>query len=156
MRRVVLAIASTVTALVLLLGFKTHTPSTSATATPPAAVAGPTATAGGSTATAGGSTAAAPTTSGTRTVTGTAADTRYGPVQVKITVTDGKVTAVAAVVYPDGNPRDQQINSYAVPQLDQEATAARTAHIDTVSGATYTSDGYVTSLQSALDQAGLG
>jgi uncharacterized protein with FMN-binding domain len=53
------------------------------------------------------------------------------------------------------DPRDQEINSYAIPQLNSEAVSAGSAQIDTVSGATYTSEGYITSLQSALDKAGL-
>jgi uncharacterized protein with FMN-binding domain len=89
-------------------------------------------------------------------VTGTAADTRYGPVQVKITVTNGQLTAVTAVEYPTNNPRDEEINSFAIPQLTSEALAAKSAQIDMVSGATYTSEGYITSLQSALDRAGVG
>jgi uncharacterized protein with FMN-binding domain len=88
-------------------------------------------------------------------VNGSPADTSYGPVQVQITVQDGKITKVTAVDYPTENPRDQEINSYAIPQLDQEALSAQSASIDTVSGATVTSDGYISSLQSALDQAGL-
>ena len=88
-------------------------------------------------------------------MTGTAADTIYGPVQVQITVKNGKVTAAQAVQYPQDSPRDQQINSYAIPVLNQEAVSASSASIDAVSGATYTSGGYVTSLQSALDKAGL-
>jgi uncharacterized protein with FMN-binding domain len=59
------------------------------------------------------------------------------------------------VEYPENSPRDQQINAYAVPELNQEAVTAGRATIDVVSGATYTSNGYITSLQSALDQAGL-
>ena len=81
--------------------------------------------------------------------------TRWGPVQVQITVDGGQITDVAAVQYPDGNGRDQEINSYALPVLAQEALAAQGANIDHVSGATVTSDGYVQSLQSALDQANL-
>jgi uncharacterized protein with FMN-binding domain len=88
-------------------------------------------------------------------VTGNAAQTRYGPVQVEITVTNGQITAVEAVVYPTQSSRDRQINARAIPQLNQEALVAKTAKIDTVSGATYTAVGYRTSLQSALDQAGL-
>jgi uncharacterized protein with FMN-binding domain len=76
-------------------------------------------------------------------------------VQVQITVTDGKITAANAIVYPQNNGRDQQINSYAIPQLNQETLAASSAQIDMVSGATYTSEGYLGSLQSALDKAGL-
>ena len=68
---------------------------------------------------------------------------------------NGKITSAEAVDYPANDPRDQEINSYAIPQLNSEALAASSAQIDTVSGATYTSEGYVTSLQSALDKAGL-
>ncbi len=74
---------------------------------------------------------------------------------MKVTVSGGRVTDVTAVEYPTENPRDQQINSYALPQLRTEALAAQSADIDTVSGATYTSEGYKQSLQSALDAAGL-
>ncbi|MEV6980640.1 FMN-binding protein [Sphaerisporangium sp. NPDC051017] len=95
------------------------------------------------------------TSARSRTVTGAAVDTRWGPVQVRITVEGGRISAVEAVVVPDANPRDREINSVAVPILTQEALAAQSAQIDTVSGATYTSDGYRGSLQSALDKAGL-
>lgn len=139
MRRVVLAVVCTVTGLVLLLSFKTH-PTTAVAAAPPSAVAPTTGSTGGS---------------GARTVTGDAADTRYGPVQVRITVTGGKVTNVTAVEYPTTDPRDAEINAYAIPVLNREATQAGDAGIDMVSGATYTSQGYVRSLQSALDKAGV-
>jgi uncharacterized protein with FMN-binding domain len=157
MRRAVLAILSTVAGLVLLLTFKTQTASTSALAAPPAEISPSTSTSTGSSGTGSSATGSSGTgsSSTSKTVTGSAADTRYGPVQVKITVTNGQLTAVTATEYPTSNPRDQEINSYAIPQLNQEATAAKSAQIDTVSGATYTSDGYTTSLQSALDQAGL-
>lgn len=56
--------------------------------------------------------------------------------------------------YPTDSPRDQEINSYALPELNQEAISAQSAKIDVVSGATYSSDGYMQSLQSALDKAG--
>lgn len=75
--------------------------------------------------------------------------------QVQITVTDGRITAVDAVVYPQQSAKDRQINARAIPRLNQEALAANSAAIDTVSGATYTTRGYVASLQSALNQAGL-
>ena len=74
---------------------------------------------------------------------------------MRITVQNGTITAVEAIEYPQNNPRDQQINAYAIPQLNQEALSAKSASIDMVSGATYTSEGYVGSLQSALDKAGL-
>ncbi|MFG1950929.1 FMN-binding protein [Micromonospora sp. NPDC048830] len=68
----------------------------------------------------------------------------------------GGITEVTAVQVPDGNVRDQQINGYAVPILRQQALAAQSARIDTVSGATVTSDGYRESLQAAIDAAHLG
>ncbi|MCX4417450.1 FMN-binding protein [Streptomyces sp. NPDC053741] len=90
---------------------------------------------------------------GTGTYTGDPVDTRYGTVQVAVTVTDGRITAVKVIQAPDQNGRDQQISSQALPQLTQEAIKAQSAHIDAVSGASYTSQGYAQSLQSALDQA---
>ena len=92
-------------------------------------------------------------------MTGAAASTIYGPVQVQITVKGGQVTAAKAVEYPQGTSRDVQINAYAIPVLDREAVSTGRADdgkIDMVSGATYTSQGYVTSLQSALDRARTG
>ena len=88
-------------------------------------------------------------------VTGSVAQTRWGPVQVSITVTDGKITAVDVPQYPTGNGKDRQINASALPILTKETLSAQNADIDMVSGATVTSEGYVQSLQSALDQAGL-
>jgi uncharacterized protein with FMN-binding domain len=76
-------------------------------------------------------------------------------VQVQITVAGGEVTAVEVVEYPNGNGKDQQINARALPILVSETLEAQSADIDMVSGATVTSDGYVESLQSALDKAGL-
>jgi uncharacterized protein with FMN-binding domain len=159
MKRVALATASTLAALVMLLSFKTHAPS--AVATPPAAVSGTTTsgsgttTSGSGTASSGSSSTSTATTSAAKTYTGSAADTRYGPVQVKITVKNGKVTSATAVDYPSSDPRDEQINAYAIPALNSEAAAAGSASIDMVSGATFTSEGYISSLQSALDKAGL-
>jgi uncharacterized protein with FMN-binding domain len=164
MRRAALAIVSTAAALVVLLSFKTHSSTSIAAPTVVVASSGTTTTSGSTGATASSAPSSTSTStsgssgtslSGTTTVTGDAADTRYGPVQVKITVTNGKVTAVDAVEYPENDPKDQQINAYAVPILNQEAVAAGSAQIDSVSGATYTTNGYVTSLQSALDKAGL-
>jgi uncharacterized protein with FMN-binding domain len=74
---------------------------------------------------------------------------------VQITVSAGAVTDVSAVSYPQGNSRDAQINAYAIPALNSEALSAGTAQIDMISGATFTSSGYISSLQSALDKAGL-
>lgn len=87
------------------------------------------------------------------TFTGTQADTPYGPVQVQVTVAGGKISSAQAVLHPSGDGNSQQINAYAVPILNSEAVSAQSAQINMVSGATFTSDGYQTSLQSALDQA---
>jgi uncharacterized protein with FMN-binding domain len=86
---------------------------------------------------------------------GSVAQTRWGPVQVRITVSGGKVVGATTLQVPSGNGRDAEINGYAVPILNKEAITAGSAAIDTVSGATVTSDGYITSLQAAIDTAGL-
>ncbi|MFC8360974.1 FMN-binding protein [Streptomyces griseorubiginosus] len=142
LRRIVLASAATVSGMVMLLSLKPH-------ASPQAALALP-APSGSASASSGSGSA----TAGTKTVTGDTIQTRWGPVQVRITVKDGRLTEVTAVSYPSDNPRDQEINSYALPRLRSEALQAQSANIDTVSGATYTSEGYRQSLQSALDSAG--
>jgi uncharacterized protein with FMN-binding domain len=167
LRRVILAICATAVALVLLLSFKTHTQTGLGSSSPAAALGTPVPGDGAT----GASTSAGPANSGptnsgaansgtaasgaAKTVTGALWPTIYGPVQVQITVKSGKITAVSALEYPEGTPRDQQINSYAIPQLNHETLAADSAHIDTVSGATYTSGGYIGSLQNALDKAGI-
>ena len=132
MRRISLWFLSTVAVVTLLFGYHTSTSGPTPTPTPAVAPA------------AGGS-----------TVTGAVAQTRWGPVQVRLTLAEGKITAVDVVQYPDGNGRDREINADALPVLVQETISAQNADIDMVSGATVTSDGYVQSLQSALDQAGL-
>jgi uncharacterized protein with FMN-binding domain len=107
-----------------------------------------------------GATTAAPTTkptttapSGTRTVQGDAVDTRYGAVQVAVTLSGKSITKITIVQIPQREPRDIEINNYAAPILTQEALQAQSANINMVSGATYTSQGYIQSLQSALDKA---
>jgi uncharacterized protein with FMN-binding domain len=160
LRRVILAICATAAGLVLLLTFKTHTQSAAPGTSPAAALGSPSPGTGGAAGSAGAA-APASTAAGTqaagpaKTVTGAAWPTIYGPVQVRVTVKAGKVTGVTAVEYPTGTPRDEQINAFAIPQLNSEALAAGSAKIDTVSGATYTSGGYVGSLQNALDKAGI-
>ncbi|MFD9222799.1 FMN-binding protein [Streptomyces sp. NPDC060064] len=91
----------------------------------------------------------------TKTVLGDVADTQYGPVQVRITVSGGKVTAADAVKAPSADANSRQIAAKAVPRLNQAAVTAQSAQIDAVSGASYTSQGYIKSLQSALDKAGV-
>ncbi len=88
-------------------------------------------------------------------VPGDVAQTRYGPVQVAVSVSGGTITAVNVLQYPAGNSRDQQINGYALPRLVQQTLDQQSARVDMISGATYTSQGYAASLQSALDKAGL-
>jgi uncharacterized protein with FMN-binding domain len=118
-----------------------------AAATPgPAATKAPAATSG--TTGSGGSAASAK-------VDGPVVSTRFGPVQVEVVVASGKVADVVALQLPTGR-RSGQISSYAAPILHDEALQAQSASIDTVSGATYTSDAYAQSLQAALDQAGRG
>jgi uncharacterized protein with FMN-binding domain len=168
-KKIVLWFMSTLTVVTLLFGYHTSTSSTAAASAESAVVApissGTGTTSSGSTAASGTGSAASGTTSApsssagsstaTTTYTGDAASTKYGPVQVEITVSGGAVTDVSVIDYPASNGKDQQINARALPVLVQETLEAQSTDIDMVSGATYTSDGYVTSLQSALDQAGL-
>ena len=140
MKRIVLWLLGTVSAVVLMFGYHTSTSG------PEAAVA-PVSRGGGT------DEASTPTTSGSTTVTGEVAQTQWGPVQVQLTLDSGKITAVNVVQYPNGNHRDVEINDYALPILIDETVKAQNAQIDMVSGATVTSDGYIRSLQSALDQA---
>jgi uncharacterized protein with FMN-binding domain len=134
MRRITLWLVGTVCGLVLLFSYRTST-----TSAPPRSA--PT---------------AAPAPSGGTVVDGSVAQTRWGPVQVRVTIADGKIVDVVTLQVPNGNRRDQEINSSAVPQLRSEVLASQSAQIDTVSGATVTSDGYRQSLQAALDAAHFG
>jgi uncharacterized protein with FMN-binding domain len=148
MRRIAIAAAATVSVVVLLFSYRTSTDQTPvATGRPLGGGSQPTRTTSPATPATPGS------GGGTGTFTGEAADTRYGPVQVRITVAGGRITDAQAVDYPQESGRDVRINSAAVPELNQEALQAQSAQIDTVSGATYTSEGYQQSLQSAIDQA---
>lgn len=99
--------------------------------------------------------AAAPAVT-TTIVNGTSIDTQYGPVQVQLAVRSGQIVRATAIDYPQDGGRSSEINSYAIPRLQQETLTVRNAHIDTVSGATFTSAGYRQSLQAALDAAHLG
>jgi uncharacterized protein with FMN-binding domain len=73
---------------------------------------------------------------------------------VKVTVKDGRITAVDVVAYNNGDPRSASISEGAIPTLTQEVLSKQTAAVDVVSGATYTSLQYEASLQAALDKAG--
>ena len=103
---------------------------------------------------AGGDAAAAGGTLHDGTVQGQEFDTRYGPVQVSVTVQGGRIADIQALQLPFDHPRSEAISQYVEPILRSEALQAQSAQIDLVSGATYTSDAYSRSLQSALDQAG--
>ena len=92
---------------------------------------------------------------GTRVVDGPVVDTRYGPVQVEVTLDGSTITAIAAIQLPGGDRRSEQISNRAEPTLQSEALQAQSANIDGVSGATYTSEAYAQSLQAALDNAGI-
>ena len=152
MKRIVLWFMSTLTVVTLLVAYHTSTSSKMAAGGRSVLVA----PSGGGATTPGPTSAAGPgTSSGTATVTGDSTDTRWGPVQVRITVTNRRITDVTVVDYPNGNRQDAEINAQALPILVRETLKAQSANIDMVSGATVTSEGYLGSLQSALDQAGL-
>ena len=89
------------------------------------------------------------------TFDGNTASTRWGPVQVRIVVKDGKIVDASALQAPSGDSRSRSISQQAVPYLVQETLAAQSAQISGVGGASYTSNGWYQSLQSALKKAGL-
>lgn len=172
MKKIWIALLTTLTGVVLLFSYRTSTeavtptaladetaPSKTASTAPPASSApantpGPTPSESSASSSSSPASSASSTGLADGTYQGESTSTRWGPVQVQITVSGGKITDVQAIDYPSGNGRDQQINSYAIPILTSEALDAQSAQIDMVSGATVTSRGYITSLQSALDQAG--
>ncbi len=154
MRRIVTWLLATFSVVLLMFGYHTSTSgTTTALSTLPGYSSGTVAgsTSSGSASTSGGATSSG----GADTVTGATAQTRWGPVQVQLTVAGGSITGVQVLQYPTGSSRDDEINSYALPILVQETMDAQGGNIDMVSGATVTSGGYTQSLQSALDQAGL-
>ena len=87
------------------------------------------------------------------TFTGASANTRFGPVEVQITVVNNKITNAVALVYPVESFRDQQINQQAIPYLIEETLSAQSANIQGVGGASFTSQGWINSLQSAITKA---
>jgi len=91
----------------------------------------------------------------TGTFDGNTAPTRWGPVQVRIVVKDGKIVDALALQSPNGDSRSRSISQQAIPYLVQETLAAQSDQISGVGGASYTSNGWFTSLQSALKKAGL-
>lgn len=154
MRRITLLVVSTVAALVLLFSYRTSTgatlPGTSTAAAAPGVVPAP------STQPAPSGHAPSRPAVKTMTANGTVVQTRWGPVQVQVTIVGGRITEVRTLQRPTGSDRDDQINGYALPKLRQQVLQAQSAQLDGVSGATVTSDGYRTSLQAALDAAHFG
>lgn len=165
MKRILLSTVLTVLGLVALLSFKSrgHPLGVIGGALPSAVLStGPSSTApAGSPSTSSAppvpgrtsSSASATTAPATQTIDGAPVETQYGIVQVRVTLNGTRITNVSFVQLQAFDDRSQQINSYAAPILLQETLAAQSAHVDSVSGASYTSQGYMQSLQSALDAA---
>ena len=86
-------------------------------------------------------------------VDGKVVNTRYGPVQVEVTLSGSKIVDVQALQLPNDRQYSAEISDYVAPYLRQMALQAQSANIDIISGATYTSTGYARSLQSALNAA---
>jgi uncharacterized protein with FMN-binding domain len=99
-----------------------------------------------------GSSPAQGATSGTQEISGNVASTAYGPVQVRLTVTSHRIVKVTILQRPTAAAHDLQIGQFAFPQLEAETLSVQSAKINAVSGATYTSGGYIQSLQSAIDR----
>jgi uncharacterized protein with FMN-binding domain len=168
MKRVLLSITGTVLGLVALLSFKSNAhPISSGAALPSAALPGSSSSSSAGGATPSGSSAPpdpagssstpgrSPASATAKTVAGDAIQTQYGVVQVQITVSGKKITNASFLQLTAYDGHSAQINNAAAPILLQETLAAQSANIDTVSGASYTTQGYEQSLQSALDKAGI-
>jgi uncharacterized protein with FMN-binding domain len=175
LRRILLSTAATVSGVVLLLALKQPADSSAtAAAQAPAGTGAASATAsqnaqdaqGGegaqqdepssgplptkSAAASSGTSGSSGTSTATKAVTGDSVDAQYGAVQVKLTVSGGKITKAETLQAPTTGPGGD-----AVPKLNQEVVTAQSANVDAVSGASYTSEAYKKSLQSAIDKAGL-
>ncbi len=100
-------------------------------------------------------TSGADAVAGPVTITGDLISTRWGDVQVEVTLSGPDITEVVALRLPDGDHHSADISDYVEPILREEATANDTADVSVISGATYTSEAYAESLQSALDQLGV-
>lgn len=137
MLRAALTLGGTIAGLAALLSFKSHPPTTVASGTPAPPAQAPSATA----------------RQAARTVTGSVADTQYGPMQVQLTLAGQRITKVTVLQRTDTGEQSNEIDSAAIPKLTSETLTAQSARIDAVSGASYTSSGYIQALQSALDKA---
>ena len=163
MRRVILAVAGTIAGLVALLSFRSHVPSAPVAATVGGSGGTAASSPSSSSSSGGGQTEVVPGAfpqgsiarnlpPGETAVDGKVASTSYGPVQIQLIKKDTKIVKVAVLVQPTNTLHDVQIGEFAFPKLISETLAAQNGKIDAVSGATYTSAGYIQSLQSALDQ----
>ncbi|MDQ1394995.1 MAG: hypothetical protein QOG64_254 [Acidimicrobiaceae bacterium] len=166
-RRAITAAVTTSAGLALILSFKTPRATTPRPA--PAAVGGPATTLPPSndrpppttrpstnppsTSPSGSAPSTTSPAGANKTVDGPVVRSRFGPVQVEVTISGGKITEVTALALPSDRRRSAEISQQAGPILRREALSAQSANIDTVSGATYTSDAYAKSLQAALDNA---
>ena len=162
MRRVILAVTGTIAGLVALLSFKSHVPSAPVAATTGGS-GGTSSSTASSSSSGGGQTEVVPGAfpqgsiaknlpAGETAVNGKVASTAYGPVQIQLIKRSGKIVKVAVLVQPTNTLHDVQIGEFAFPKLIRETLTAQNGKIDSVSGATYTSAGYIQSLQSALDK----
>jgi uncharacterized protein with FMN-binding domain len=155
--RAIVTLLSTVAGLMLIFSFRTPAAAPSTAGLPPTSSqsAGTTPTPTPSGAPPSGSGSPTPNASGLRngTYTGQNAANYFGPVQVQIVVSGGRITQVKTLQEPTDNPQSAYIASVAMPMLRQEVLQAQSARIDIISGATYDSDSYAQSVQSALDQA---
>ena len=165
MRRVILAITGTIAGLVALLSFKSHVPSVPVAATTggPGGNSSTSSSSSSSSATSGGQTTTVPgefpqgslaknLPAGETAVDGKVASTAYGPVQIQLIEQGRKIVKVAVLVQPQNTLHDIQIGAMAFPRLISETLSAQDGKVDAVSGASYTSAGYIQSLQSALDK----
>jgi hypothetical protein len=165
MRRVILAVTGTIAGLVALLSFKSHVPSApvAATAGGPGGTSASSSSSSSSSSSGGGQTEIVPGAfpqgsiaknlpAGETAVDGRVASTAYGPVQVQLIKKNSTIVKVAVLVQPTNTLHDVQIGEFAFPKLISETLAAQNGKIDAVSGASYTSAGYIQSLQSALDK----
>ena len=166
--RAAVTLAATAIGVVLLFSFRTPAAAPIATLTPSSissstSTPSPTATPSGAPPSGGAS--PAPTATATATPTPAASGLKsgsftgqtytnpYGNVQVQVVISGGKITSVKTIQYPNGHQQSVFINSQALPLLEQEVLQAQSARINIIGGATFTSQGYAQSVQSALDAA---
>lgn len=139
MRKALAAVVLTIAGLIPLLRYHPDSTAPAATSAAPAVP--------------GTSAPASPAPSGSRTVDGATVDTEFGPYQVRVTFAGTRITDVRLITEP-GDRHSRRIAAGAEPTLRQEALTAQSASIDTVSGATATSEAYAQSLQAAIDGGG--